>query len=144
MMKPMKKRIRMIALICGLIIFFLPMPLVDENAIDTSLVGYVQYNKNFESGEPEIEHLTAYDGERILKCLSKYNEYRTILPMRGFGFENVEIYMQVIINSNAQSKVIVLGNDYVNYAAEAYGSLKHGIYNADALRKELLDILNVS
>mgnify|MGYP001195620034 CR=1 FL=1 len=37
---------------------------------------------------------------------------------------------------------IVLGN--INYITKSYRALKHGMYNADALRNELLDILNLS
>ena len=37
---------------------------------------------------------------------------------------------------------IVLGN--INYSARTYGAQKRGIYNADALREELLEILELT
>lgn len=52
----------------------------------------------------------------------------------------MELYLT--ITTSGQLKSIVLGN--INYITKSYRALKHGMYNADALRNELLDILNLS
>ncbi len=90
--------------------------------------------------ESELTSLTEYDEAEILKCLAQYSKHRTLSPDEGRRLSDMELYLT--ITTSGQLKSIVLGN--INYITKSYRALKHGMYNADALRNELLDILNLS
>lgn len=139
----MKKRLSVILMIVCALIFFTPVSLT--GSMENSRVDYICYNTNFGSDEVNIEDIqfltpSNYDEAEVLKCLSRYKEYRTIFRASGHFLNDMEL--EISLTVNGESKTIILGN--INYMTKAYGAPKHGIYNADVLRKELLDILNVS
>lgn len=138
----MKKRLSVILMIVCALIFFTPVSLT--GSMENSRVDYICYNTNFGSDEVNIEDIqfltpSNYDEAEVLKCLSRYKEYRTIFRASGHFLNDMEL--EISLTVNGESKTIILGN--INYMTKAYGAPKHGIYNADALRKELLDILNL-
>ena len=138
----MKKRLFVILVITCALIFFTPVSLT--GSMENSRVDYICYNTNFGSDEVNIEDIqfltpSNYDEAEVLKCLSRYKEYRTIFRASGHFLNDMEL--EISLTVNGESKTIILGN--INYMTKAYGAPKHGIYNADALRKELLDILNL-
>lgn len=139
----MKKRLSVILMIVCALIFFTPVSLT--GSMENSRVYYIVYNSNFGSDEADIEAMkfltpSDYDEAEVLKCLSRYKEYRTIFRASDFFLNDMEL--EISLTVNGESKTILLGN--INYMTKAYGAPKHGIYNADALRNELLDILNLS
>ena len=139
----MKKRLFVILVITCALIFFTPVSLT--GSMENSRVDYICYNTNFGSDEVNIEDIqfltpSNYDEAEVLKCLSRYKEYRTIFRASGHFLNDMEL--EISLTVNGESKTILLGN--INYMTKAYGAPKHGIYNADDLRNELLDILNVS
>lgn len=118
-------------------VFFFPRPIVNDVA--TSVIHSIEFNPYFGQDEPELVFLTEYDEAEILKCLEKYSEYRTLTLDEGRRLGDMELY--ITITTGGELKAIVLGN--VNYTTKSYGALKRGIYNADALREELLDVLGL-
>lgn len=139
----MKKRLFVILMITCALIFFTPVSLT--GSMENSRVDYICYNTNFGSDEVNIEDIqfltpSNYDEAEVLKCLSRYKEYRTIFRASGHFLNDMELEISLAVNG--EHKTILLGN--INYMTKAYGAPKHGIYNADALRNELLDILNLS
>ena len=118
---------------------FFPIPVL--KSAEDGFVHFVRYNPNFETGEPEYRTLEIPEEAtpKILECLSRYREYRTLLFEQGYSLSAMEF--EIYIKDGDKSKNIVLGN--INYSTRAYGAQKHGIYNADALREELLDILGL-
>ena len=139
----MKKRLFVILMIVCALIFFTPVSLT--GSMENSRVDYICYNANFGSDETDIEDIqfltpSDYDEAEVLKCLSRYKEYRTIFRANGHFLNDMELEISLMVNG--ESKTILLGN--INYMTKAYGAPKHGIYHADALRNELLGMLNVS
>lgn len=139
----MKKRFFVILIIVFGLIFFTPVSLT--GSMENSRVDYICYNANFGSDEADMEAIkfltpSDYDEAEVLKCLSRYKEYRTIFRAGDFFLNDMEL--EISLTVNGESKTILLGN--INYMTKSYGAPKHGIYHADALRNELLDILNVS
>lgn len=120
--------------------FLFPVPVLKH--VDDGLVHFVRYNPNFETGEPEYNTIEISEEEKrkILECLSRYREYRTLLFEQGYSLANMEL--EIYIRDGKESKTIVLGN--INYSTKAYGAQRRGIYNADALREELLEILELT
>lgn len=133
----MKKWIPIIILIGY---FFFPVSILKH--VDDGLVYFVRYNPNFETGEPEYNTIEIPEEAKlkILECLSRYREYRTLFFEQGYSLSNMEL--EIYIQDGEKSKNIVLGN--INYSTRTYGAQKRGIYNADALREELLEILGLT
>lgn len=134
----MKKKVIIVtAILIGCLLF--PFPILKH--VDDGFVHFVRYNPNFKTGEPEYSTIEIPEEtkQKILECLGQYGEYRTLFFEQGYSLNNMEL--EIYINDGKESKNIVLGN--VNYTTKSYGALKHGIYNADALRAELLDILGL-
>lgn len=133
----MKKRIAAaVILICGFVFLF-PVSILNHAA--DGCVYFIRYNPNFGKGEPEYDEVKIYEEAKILECLSRYKEYRTPIRTESYNLNDMEL--EICIGEGEKSKTILLGN--VNYTAEFYGSMKRGIYNADALREELLGILEL-
>ena len=120
--------------------FFFPVSILKH--ADDGLVHFVRCNSNFETGKPEYTTIEISEEakQKVLECLSRYQEYRTLSFEQGYSLSDMEL--EIYIQDGEESKTIVLGN--INYSARTYGAQKRGIYNADALREELLEILGLT
>ncbi len=120
--------------------FFFPVSILKH--VDDGFVHFVRCNPNFETGEPEYNTIEISEEakQKVLECLSRYREYRTLSFEQGYSLSNMEL--EIYIQDGKESKTIVLGN--INYSVRTYGTQKHGIYNANALREELLEILGLT
>lgn len=119
--------------------FFLPRPILkDENS---SRIISVEYNPYWKENSNEMPvSLSGYDEKKLLECLSRYKKYFTL--SRAGQIHVSDTLLDISFVSDGKPQSMVLG-DIHNYIAESYGSVKYGVYNADALRAELLDILGL-
>ena len=81
-----------------------------------------------------------FDEQKILECLSSYRKYYTLSRAGQRSVSDIQLEIGILTNDTHQT--ITLGNIH-NDIAESYGAWKQGVYNADALREELLDILGL-
>lgn len=93
---------------------------------------------------PDDNALVAnYDDRDILDCLSRYNEYLTLSRHNGFMIQEVEleIFIKNMDDLDEPQRIIILGN--TSYRFGSSGDPKYKIQDADKLRAELLDLIDI-
>ncbi|MBS6546239.1 MAG: hypothetical protein KH319_02520 [Butyricicoccus pullicaecorum] len=141
----MKRKLKRAGMIAGVLavaalMFFFPRPIVPD--IEDTRVISVYYNPYFMENSNEIPvSIPDFDEQKILECLSRYRKYYTLSRAGQRSVSDIQLEIGILTNDDTH-QTITLGNIH-NDIAESYGAWKQGVYNADALREELLDILEL-
>ena len=77
----------------------------------------------------------------FLSLIHIYRKYYTLSRAGQRSVSDIQLEIGILTNDDTH-QTITLGNIH-NDIAESYGAWKQGVYNADALREELLDILEL-
>lgn len=99
----------------------------------------IQYNPMFNQEGDSLIEVLEYDEGEILDCLSQYAEQRTLSTATSYWLGDVE--WEITIDTDHGLKTVVLGND--SYSYQSYGKPKFQISNANALKLELLELLQI-
>ncbi len=120
-----------ISLLFGIKIFNKPEPII--NNIDNCQIVRILYNDEFEHGNYNEIEITEFDEEAILKCISGYNERKTLNRYKGGLLSDFEI--QIYIHTESGLKMIGFGKEDFSYSGS--NNFKHKIINSSALKDEL-------
>lgn len=122
--------------------YLTPFPIID-NISDSDVVA-IRYNDGFEQGNYIVNEITEFDEQAVLRCISKYDEQRTLNKLyygalgRSLNDFEIIIYMHADINTDNDSKFIYLGKD--SYL-DSGDDIKHIIINDSDLREELKELI---
>ena len=122
--------------------YLTPFPIID-NISDSDIV-VIRYNDGFEQGNYIENEITEFNEKEILRCISKYDERRTLNKLYygalGRSLNDFEIIVAVHADKNIDNdlKLIYLGKD--SYL-DSGDDIKHIIINDSDLRKELKELI---
>lgn len=122
--------------------YLIPLPIID-NISDSDIV-VIRYNDGFEQGSYIENEITEFDEQAVLKCISKYDEQRTLNKLHygalGRSLNDFEIIVAVHADKNTDNdlKFIYLGKD--SYL-DSGDDIKHIIINDSDLREELKELI---
>lgn len=119
-----------------------PLPIIDN--ISDSDVVMIRYNDGFEQGNYIENEITEFNEKEILRCISKYDEQRTLNKLYygalGRSLNDFEIIVAVHADKNTDNdlKFIYLGKD--SYLGSG-DDIKHIIINDSDLNDELKELI---
>lgn len=122
--------------------YLTPFPIIDN--ISDSDVVMIRYNDGFEQGNYIENEITEFNEKEILRCISKYDEQRTLNELHygtfGRSLNDFEIIVAVHADKNTDNdlKFIYLGKD--SYLGSG-DDIKHIIINDSDLREELKELI---
>lgn len=139
MVKKFKILITIFLSILILFVLFAPKKICDKN--DVIRIDRIVYNKQFGSGTSDYDRIEIenFNSDDVIDCISKYKSHLTLLRAIGYQLKDSEI--EVFLTTNRKGIHIVLGN--INYETSNYGELKRNIIDADDLKKELKQLLQL-
>ena len=100
---------------------------------------WIQYNPYVNQDIDNVIEVNDYDSERILDCLSRYKEHRTLSREKSYCLGDVEIKITIVLEDGM--KQILLGN--INYSSGGYGKFKWEISDYDKLLLELKSYIDL-
>lgn len=118
--------------------YLTPFPIID-NISDSDVVA-IRYNDGFEQGNYIVNEITEFDEQAVLKCISKYDEQRTLnkLYYGALGRSLNDFEIIVAVHADNDLKFIYLGKD--SYL-DSGDDIKHIIINDSDLREELKELI---
>lgn len=118
--------------------YLTPLPIID-NISDSDIV-VIRYNDGFEHGSYIENEIAEFDEQAVLKCISKYDEQRTLnkLHYGAFGRSLNDFEIIVAVHADNDLKFIYLGKD--SYL-DSGDDIKHIIINDSDLNDELKELI---
>ncbi len=107
-----------------------------RNMADYKIEEIVRVEANFNYGEEDSELTDVhFIPERIIECISKYKEQRTLTRRRGYAMKNVQI--SILIRTNDGLKEIIIGKD--TYSQKGSGPA-YKILEEEKFKEEIFNI----
>lgn len=117
-------------------LMFVIKAFMPRHVADLGIEEIVLVEANFNYGE-ENSKLTEvhFVPDKVIECISKYKEQRTITRHKGYAMKNVQL--RVLIRTDKRVKEIIIGKDI--YCQSGSG-LEYRILDVEQFKKELFQV----